>query len=73
MGCVFTLEMGIIVNLFVFLRIFYLFSNVLMSCIALAVVRDAMLGGCLPDDICVISSAKAMYSVSCVGGGMSCV
>ena len=49
------------------------FSYVLMSSISLAVVRDAMCGGCLPDDICVISSAKAMYSVSCVGGGMSCV
>lgn len=60
MGNVLYRVMGIILNLFVLVLIFHLFSNVLMSVMARAVVVEAMCGGCLPDDIWVTSSAKAM-------------
>ena len=50
-GKVFRRDIGMILNLFVFVLIFHLFSKLFMSVMARVVVVAATCAGCLPDDI----------------------
>ena len=50
-GNVLRRDIGMILNLFVFVLIFHLFSKLFMSVMARVVVVAATCAGCLPDDI----------------------
>ena len=61
----------IVVNLDLFVLIFYLFSKVLICCIACLVICAMCLNLYGPDVISVLSSDKATYSVEGIGGRRS--